>query len=392
MANTLTELIPRIIARGLMVLREKAIMARIVNTDWSDEVASPGDTIDVPISSEVTASDVVPGPVYPTPQSVIIDKVPIALSVWKKAEFHLTDKEINEIAARDNYLPLQSLQAVRSLASVINTTVFSKYKRVFGYTGTAGTTPFAIGSGNFAAPPTDATNLRKILEQQLVPPDMRRAVLDPNAEANALSLPAFADAEKAGSAQVKIQGEMGMKFGMDWFSDTQVPTHTAGTITTGLIAKAATAQALGDKTIVCTTAATTGACALLEGDIITFAGDSQTYVLTANATQAAASTDVTLNIYPALKKALVGSEAVTVKASHVVNLGFHRDAFALAIRPVMENRELDFVTNSQSITDPVTGLSLTLEVYRQYHQVTWEYSVLFGTNCVQPELAARLAG
>src|SRR5690606_27985853 len=115
-----------------------------------------------------------------------------------------------------------------------------------------------------------------------------------------------------------------------------VPTHTAGTITTGLATKAATVQALGDKTIVCTTAAATGACALKKGDIITFAGDTQTYVLTDDATQSSAASDVTLNIEPGLKKALAGGEAVTVKASHVVNLGFHRDAFALAMRPLAQ--------------------------------------------------------
>ena len=35
---------------------------------------------------------------------------------------------------------------------------------------------------------------------------------------------------------MKIEGEIGRKYGVDWYSDDDVPTH-GGTITTSLIAK-----------------------------------------------------------------------------------------------------------------------------------------------------------
>jgi hypothetical protein len=31
-------------------------------------------------------------------------------------------------------------------------------------------------------------------------------------------------------------------------------------------------------------------------------------------------------------------------------------------------------------------------VSRQYHQTSWEFSILYGVRLVRPELAARLAG
>jgi hypothetical protein len=275
--------------------------------------------------------------------------------------------------------------------------VFALYKDIYGYTGTAGTTPFAIGAGNFPNSPTDAVNLRKTLNKQLAPPDSRRAVLSLDAEANALALPAFANFEQTGDQGVKIEGRLGRKFGLDWYYDQAVPTHTAGTITTGLIAKAATAVAAGVKSFLGTTAASTGACALLAGDIINIAGHTQTYVLTANATQASAASDVTLAIEPGLQIALVGSEAITVKASHVVNLGFHRDAFAFATRPVGDmvfkgGSEILQMTDMGSNGVPGTGINLTLEVSRQHHQTSWELSILYGCKTIRRELAARLAG
>ncbi len=96
--------------------------------------------------------------------------------------------------------------------------------------------------------------------------------------------------------------------------------HTAGTITTGLTAKAATVVAIGAVSVVATTAATTGACALLAGDSILFAGDATVYQLQADATQAGPSSYVTLSIDPPLAQALAGGEAITVRDPRPSNL------------------------------------------------------------------------
>jgi hypothetical protein len=45
-----------------------------------------------------------------------------------------------------------------------------------------------------------------------------------------------------------------------------------------------------------------------------------------------------------------------------------------------------------SMTDPQTGITLRLEVSRQYKQVTWEFDILWGAKLVRPELATRIAG
>jgi hypothetical protein len=128
---------------------------------------------------------------------------------------------------------------------------------------------------------------------------------------------------------------------------------------------------------------------LVRGDILTFAGDLQTYVVLADVTLAVGNT--TVSISPALRVAKVGAEAVTLKATHVVNLVFHRDAFAFANRPVADQLFTGGNEISQ-MTDPQTGISMALEVSRQYHQVWWEFSLLYGTKLVRPELAMRLAG
>src|SRR5580704_8788909 len=286
---------------------------------------------------------------------------------------------------------MSASEAIIGLAQKLNLDLLNLYVNSFGFSGTPATTPFQIGTGNFPNAPTDATNVRKILGHQLCPSQNRRFVLDPNAEANALALPAFSTFLNTDDTGVIMEGELGRKFGFDFYMDQDIPFHTSGTITTGLSAQASTAQPVGTTAILATTAASTGACALVVGDIITFAGDSQTYVVTAAATQASAASAVTVNIYPGKLIALAGGEAISVKASHQVNLAFHRDAFAMAIRPI-EDSVFKGGSEFGQMTDPQTGISLALEVSRQYKQTVWEFSILYGVACVRPELTCRLAG
>lgn len=383
--NTMTAATTTILAMALRTLRGFCTLPRLINTDYGRDAQQIGNTVQVPIHSRITPNAVSPSNTAPDDTGVTPTSASIALSNWYESPFFLSDKDLAD--AGRGFAPGQVVEAARGIAEQINESIFDKYLRVYGYTGTAATTPFGTADDI-----SDATNLRKLLNSQVAPMAPRSAVLDVDAAANALGQRAFSDASWRGDDDGIVEGMIGRKLGFNWYEDQQVPTHTAGTITTGLVAKASTAQPIGDKTIVCTTAASTGACALKEGDIISFNGHDQTYVVTADATEASASTDVTVNIEPGLVVALAGSEAVTVRASHVVNLGFHRDAFALAMRPLDTPESFTGGNIIQSMVDPVSGLTLRLEVERQHKRTRWAIDALWGVELVRPELAARLAG
>lgn len=383
MSNSISNVLAKILARGLLALREQAVMPRLVNGDYSSEAAQKGDTIDVPIPSAITATDVTPSNTPPTPTDSTPGKVQIALNNWKKADFYLTDKEMVEIDKNEHFMPMQMSEAIRSLANVINEDIHEEYLGVYGYTGTAGTTPFA-------STVTDATNARKVLHQQRAPRTERRGVLDYDAEANALALAPFADAEKIGSNGVKIEGEVGRKYGIDWFADDAVKTHTAGTLAVagGLVGST---TAAGATALDVQSASAVGNINI--GDIFTIAGDSQTYVAKATVSAIVSGTAQSVSIDPPLQAAATAAAAITIVGDHVVNLSFHRDAFAFANRPLVSNTQ-DMSLGSQilSMTDPQTGITLRLEVSRQYKQVVWEFDVLWGAKLVRPELATRIAG
>ena len=376
MANSLTNIMPKLLARGLMALREQAIMPRLVNGDYGTEAAMKGSTIDVPIPSAIAATAVTPSNTPPAPVDSTPGLVQVPLDRWFHADFHLTDKEQAEVDRDAHFRPMQMQEAIRSLANQVNTDLMDEYKGIYGYVGTASTTPFA-------STVTGATDLRKELHKQLCMRQNRRAVIDFDAEANMLALAAFSNLEQTGDAAVKIDGEVGRKFGFDWYTDDNVVTHTAGT--------AASMAVNGTPSIGATRLnQDSGTGTLLLGDIITIAGDDQTYVITDGIANVATTTH--LEFSPGLKIAPSDNSAITVKATHVVNLGFHRDAFAFANRPLTDSSSQDLGSRILGATDPKTGISLRLEVSRQYKQIVWDFDILYGVKLVRPELAARLAG
>jgi hypothetical protein len=376
--NTLTTVIPTILAQGLLALRNACVMPRLVNTDYSADAKQKGDTIDVPIPSAVTVADVDPGPYANDPTGSVPTKAQIPLSYWREAAFFLTDQDIAKAIA--GIIPMQASEAIAALADDVNAKIFALYAKIYGYAGTAGTTPFA---SDISA----ATAVRKVLSQQKAPIGQRSMVLDVDAEANALGLRAFQDASFRGDQAGITEGQVGRKLGFDFFSDQAVPTHTAGTASGATTNSAG--YALGVKTI---TLASAGTGTILVGDVITFAGDTQTYTVTAGDTDV--SGGGTVSFEPGLKVAIATSPAaITVKASHVVNLGFHRDCFALAVRTLDGGAITDSDRQSMmTAVDPVSRLALRLEVRREHKRVRWSYDILYGVGCVRPELGCRLAG
>ena len=141
MANTLTEVIPKLLAQGLMALRENAIMTRLVNSNLQSQAQDKGDVINVPIPSAITVRTVTPAVAQAANQDVTPTSVQVTLDFWREASFHLSDQDLQE--AMEGHIPMQASEAVKSLANAVDDYILGKHVGFFSTAGVAGTTPFA---------------------------------------------------------------------------------------------------------------------------------------------------------------------------------------------------------------------------------------------------------
>jgi hypothetical protein len=393
-ANKLDPVIPRILAQALLLLRSMVIMPRIVNTSYGNDARKKGSMVEVPLAPKVAVRDVAPAATPPGASDITYGSAQIPLDFWKEAPFYMTDKD--KTLVMDGTLPATASSAIKALAEAVNAYIFQKaYLKAYGFAGTAGTTPFATDTAAFKA-------ARLLLNKANVAMEDRVVILDPDAEANALELAKFAEADKSGSTLGIVRGLIGEKFGALWLMDQQVPTHTAGVpggtpLTNGAQLAGQGSKYDGDAAglyedgsgtlVIDGMTATTGT--YKAGDVIEIAGGTETYAVVDDLTASGTGTG-TLHIMPALIRDVADNAAITLKASHVANLLLQREAVAFATRPLMDTTEgLGIV---QSLTDPKSGLTLRLEISRQHKQTEWAFDILCGAENIRPAAVARIAG
>jgi len=385
--NTLTSVIPTLYAQGLDALRGFLVMPSLVLNDFSAETAEKGAIIQIPIPSNMTTTTVVPAAYAPDPQNIAPTTASIPLNNWQESAFTLSENEFAQVVA--GVVPIQLTAAIQALSAAVNASIFANYIYVGNATGTPGTTPFA---SSVAA----ATNAGVFLDNNLALQQDRVLVLNPNAYGTAEQLPNFAYALYSGDTETVNKGVIRQKFGFDWYKDQQVPTQTAGTLT-GTVTATAT-QAAGLTAIAVATAASSSFAPNV-GDIVTFAGDAQTYTVLSGGVASSglgASASGTLNIYPAKVVAIGSAVAITLSASHVVNLAFQKQAFGFASRMTKPGLNLADgggpVIAEMMVPDPVSGLNMHMEIRNEYRRTRVAYSMLWGTGPVRPNTACRIFG
>ena len=376
-----TNILGTVVSMGLDTLRERLALVMIANRDYETEItaAKRFATVNVSVPAEVATRNVVPDVVPPSVTAVTPTSIPVTLDQWEEAAFAMDSKGLAQVDR--GIVPMQSKEAIKGLANFIEDHLWTQLgPTIFGYAGVAGTTPFATDTGEYL-------DARKVGNNQLMDLEDRFMVLDTDAEANALGLRAFQDASFGGGDGVILKGQMGSKLGAMWLMSQRVKTHTAGT-NDGAAQTDASGYALGIKTITLDSA---GTGTILVNDIILFAGDTQTYVVTTGDSNVADGG--TISFEPGLKIAIPASTTViTTKQTFVKNLLIQRNCLTFAMAPLLETIEVPGAALTALAIDEDSGLALRLEVSKQHRQIQWAYDALFGAEVIRATHAVWLAG
>lgn len=384
MANNLDSFIPKVLAMALLTLRESVVLPSKVTTSLGADPKGPGDSVDIPIPANMVAEDVVPSNVLAVSPALVPQKRTLKLDNWVKSSFILTDKEVTSVM--DGVIPVQLREAARAIANRVDRDLWTLYQTVPNVIGTAGQVPFQN-----VVTPTQPYHLletaklaRLILNRSKAPDQDRVMLLSVEAEANASALPQFISAGDSGSTETIREGRIGRKVGFDWYMAHNNPTHANAT--TGTVVTNGTPPLVNGAGA--TSLVVSGATAIGIGDKFTIAGDTTQYTINAG------STTTNWLIYPALKANVATSTAITIYPSGAsgadVSMAFHPLAFAFANRPMTDI--MSGGNQIQSYTDPESGLSMRLEMVRQYKQTSIELDFLYGYTALMPELAVAIYG
>lgn len=384
-ANTLTGLIPDLFQGLDVVSREMIGFIPAVTRNVSAERAALGENVTYPITPSMAASNITPAMTVPEPTDRVIGTGSIQITKSRCVEFGMTGEEQKGLNNGPGAMTVQAdlfAQALRTLANEIEVDLATEAAMNASRAhGTAGTTPFASGVG-------DTAQLGKILDDNGCPVSERSLIIDTTAGAALRTLSQLTKANEAGTVMTLRDGQL---LDLNRFSIKEsagILSFTKGT-NNGSASTNNAGYAVGSTTI---TLASAGTGNILAGDYITFAGDTNKYLVVTGDTDVSGGGSIVLAA-PGLRVAIAASNTViTTVGNSVRNIGFTRSAMQLVARaPALPNGG-DIAVDEYMLVDPRSGLPFEVRLYKGYRKMRAEVGMAWGVKAIKRQHIAALLG
>ncbi len=387
-ANSLTGLVPTIYESLDIVSRELIGFIPAVSRNSSGERAALNQIITIPLTEAQALQDTTPAVTAPNTGDQTVDNVSMTISRSKFVPIRWAGEEQRGQINAGTYagtLRDQFTQAFRALANQIETDLFTTgYQNASRAYGTPGAAPFGT-SGDLS----DLAQTAMILDNNGAPLTDRKFVLGATAVANMRGKQSLLlRVNESGSDILLRTGSISALpvEGFDLHNSNSVKpvakgTGTAYTSDTAGYAVGATAITL-----------ITGTGTVLAGDTVTFAGDSNKYVVAGGIT---APGVITL-AKPGLQQAIpAAATALTIGATATSNIAFEKNAIKLITRapasPIgPDGKAMDMADDVIQITDPVSGITFEVAVYRQFMQLVYHVRLAWGYQAIKQNHIAIL--
>lgn len=382
MGNTLTGIIPTLYEALNTVSREMVGFIPAVHRDSSAERAALNQVIRVPLGEAGALEDTTPGATPADSGDTTVGFVDMAITKSKAAPVRWNGEEQKAVGSNGTYnqvLADQFTDAMRKLVNAveIDLAVAAKVGASRAY-GSAGTAPFGT-----AGDLSDFAGVLQILEDNGAPKSDLQLCLGSGAMANLRGKQSVLfKVNEAGSSDMLRTGMTDRVQGFALRNSGGIVQHTKGT-GAGYLVNLLAGYAAGATSI----AADTGTGTILAGDIVTFEDDARKYVI--NSALSGGSLSIG---NPGLRAALADGKTITVGNSYTPNAAFARNALCLIARAPAVPQGGDSADDAMMLTDPMTGLTFEVRVYRQYRQVKYEVCLAWGVKAVKPAHIALLLG
>lgn len=381
MPNVFTNLAADIYVAADIVGRELVGVVPSSTINGGSERAAMNDTVRSAFTRTPTVGTITPSMTIPEGTDQTVDNKTMVLDQTASVKIPYTGEDVRHLNNGVGYETVygdQIAQAFRAIANSIETyqwgLVRAAASRAFG---TAGTTPFA---SNF----NEIAEIRQILVDNGMPIDGQTSlVFNTLAGTKMRNLAQLQKVNEAGSSTLLRQGELLNLQGLSIKESAAPVPVTKGT------GASYTSTAAGFAVGTTSIPLITGTGTVLAGDVVTFNGDTNKYVVT---TGVAAPGTIVIAA-PGLRQAIPAvATAMTVGNTATANVAFHKKAVELAIRPYAAPPGGDAAVDQMIVVDPWSGLSFDLSLYQGYKKSMIDISCVYGGKVWKPEFVAQLLG
>ncbi len=385
MANTLTNLIPLLHRAADVVSRELTGMIPAVTLNATADMAAKDQTIYYPVSPAYSAADIAAAATGPDPSDSTIGNGSMSIGKSRSVTFHWSGEDQKSLGSLyETILQDQFAQAMRTLSNEVETDLCALYYLASRAYGTAGTAPFGT-AGDY----TDASNVRKILVDNGSPTSDLQLVVNTAAGSNLRGKQGGRGVDLEGTAALLRQGVLQDIHGFQVRESAQIKDHTKGT-NSGSTTNSA-GYAVGATTL---TLASAGTGTIVQGDVIGLATENSGLLYVVNTGDADVSNGGTVVLNgPGLRKAIAtATRAITTTANYAANMAFSRSAIHALIRQPAMPAGGDAADDVTAVTDPRSGITFQVAMYRQRRRVAFEVGLAWGVKAVKSDHMALLLG
>lgn len=392
-SNTLVK--STVIAKeSLRQLENNLGMAKVVYRDWENKFAKDGETLGIRKPNKFRATKA-----RARSNSALSESnLTMTLATQAHVSFEWSTKEMTDTIDRisERYIK----PAMSALANTMEVDLYALYVDVFNQVGTPGTAPSDYDV---------YADARRRLNEEAAPLDNRFVMVNPKGEAETMKGLKGLFNEKMIN-DVVVKGSLGSLAGFDFAMAQNVSVHTTGYFTNGATPLVDGAGQTGDTLL---SKGWSGSNDLHEGDIFTVAGvyavnpktgqstgELRQFVVTAQINDSSSAIDIpiypsiiTSGAYQTVDASPAGDAPITMvgteSTQYPINLAFHKDAFALAVRP------LEIPSSaSWGARESYNGLSVRcIKAYDvEEDKEVLRFDILYGVLCQYPELACRIIG
>ena len=384
MPNVLTNLAGDIYKAVDIVGREQVgLVSSVLMNDKGSEAVAVGDIVRSSFTRAVATQNFVPAMTIPEGTDQTVDNKTLTITKQKMVPIPYTGEEKRHLNNGIGFETVYGDQITQAIRAIVIEAEIDLYNEVATQAsravGTAGTNPFATTTDLIA-------DVRQVLLENGTPvmsAEMSIILAFPHSTA-LRKISALQKVNESGNESLLRNSILLPLQGFNLKESAAIGVRTKGT--GALYTTNAAGYAIGATSITLIT----GTGTVLAGDIITFAGDLNKYVV---ATGIAAPGTIILGGNGLRQAIPAAATAVTVGNNFTGSIALHRNAAELVMRPVSGvGVGQDAATDAMTIQDQFSGLNFTVATYFGFGKQMIAVSAAWGVKCWKGDFVAQIIG